>query len=167
MKRFVSQKIRLIPNLREAGARRHLHAHRPTNDFLSQREKAAGRDPPQSWLPQKTNLHTKSAAPYIRRAGLPGSDGFFLPRGRDDRRRLCETFCGGPSRSRSVFCTFRDLPDGSRRSAERRERTRLAGVGQRSPPWRRARQSPPWRSPISLRFLYEAVPPRSKPHQLL
>src|SRR5438270_13872774 len=130
MKRFVSQKTRLIPNLREAGARKHLRAHRSTNDFQNHTARAGGRVPRQSQPLRKTILHTKSVVLRSQWAFLPGSDEFFPLHERDDKRHLCERASDGRTPFRSAFCTLLDWRDDWRRSAARRGRKRPAAADQ-------------------------------------
>src|SRR5216683_3343581 len=95
MKRFVSQKIRLIPIPHAGAGRSHRNAQWPKDAARNRATKEAHRIVPLVPPPPRSKSRTNSASPRIRKANLPGAALPFPLLAPDDRNPLFERVAGG------------------------------------------------------------------------
>src|SRR5713226_7083034 len=121
MNRLVSQKMRLIPSLRAAGARIRPQVHLPKDAFLNLVLGAKDRSPRGREPSPRTTLDTNSIVRHTQGEGRP-AQAWSLPLPYpSDTGRLCEKGDGGLPRSQKAYGNVPDSAGDWRRNAVRRE----------------------------------------------
>src|SRR5580704_6729443 len=165
MKRFVSQKTRLIPIPRATAARIRPQVHRTIAFSLSPVSREEGRFRIDGGLPQQTRSDTTPEVLHTRQEYRQDLARPFRPPVRDGMHHSRGRGGGGPRKSHKGSGSGPDSGDDSRRNVEQRGHTLPASAVLASLPGAHGPLFPRWKSRTQSDFRGEEAPLQSKLHQ--